>query len=220
MIAAIFAGAFVQGLTGSLHCPGMCGPFAHALGQSGRAGVQLTYNILRSVSYAAVGFLLGISGGVLNQVFASGIAAIVGGVLLVLLGVGLIFPRFSFHLRMPEPFIRWIGNVMRSSKSAYSAAAVLGSVSGFMPCGVLWPAYALALGTGVPWVGSAVMVFFSFGTYPAMLAMGFSGGLWRTKLARPAYRTAFALLMIALGIYTIAAHSLFHEICRSVAWQS
>lgn len=220
MIEAVFAGAFVQGLTGSLHCPGMCGPFAHAFGRSGRVSVSILYNVMRTLSYGIVGYLLGTSGGAINHLFESGIAAIVGGCLLVLLGLGLVFPRFSVHLRMPDFFLKMIGNVMRSSTGAYAGPAFLGAMSGFMPCGVLWPAYALALGTGVPWVGAVVMVFFSFGTYPAMLAMGLSGGVWREKLSRPVYRVVFAILMIGLGIYTIVAHAFFSEMCRSVAWQS
>lgn len=214
MILALAGGAFLQGLLGSLHCPAMCGPFAHTLGATqGRWSVLIAYNVMRSVSYATVGVLLGLSGQAVNLAVTSGAAAIAGGVLLILVGIAVIFPQFTvFHV--PAFIVRPLTGILRSGRGAHITAASFGLLSGLLPCGVLWPAYAVALSAGVYWIGALVMVAFSLGTYPAMMLIGLSGGFLRGRLSQPGWRIAFAAVIVSFGLFTIWQHGAIGALCH------
>lgn len=214
MILALAGGAFLQGLLGSLHCPAMCGSFAHTLGATqGRWSVLIAYNVSRSISYAAVGMLLGLSGTAVNYIVTTGAAAIAGGVLLILVGLAVLFPRFSvFHI--PGFIVRPLTGIMKSGRGARVTAAGFGLLSGFLPCGVLWPAYVLALSAGVYWIGALVMVSFSLGTYPAMMLIGLTGGFMRGKLSQPGWRLAFASVIVLFGLFTIWQHGAIGALCH------
>ncbi|THF56254.1 sulfite exporter TauE/SafE family protein, partial [Pseudothauera rhizosphaerae] len=59
---------FLAGMAGSMHCLGMCGGFACALGADGRgAGAtlrrHLVYNLGRVTTYCFLGALAGLAGG-------------------------------------------------------------------------------------------------------------------------------------------------------------
>ncbi len=206
MTLALFSAAFLQGLLGSWHCPGMCGPIAHVLhGGGGRTlSVTLLYNFGRTVSYFAVGLALGLAGGALNTFFLSQFAAVLGGVLIVLFGFTYLFASGPGALvAMPEFAVRGLGTLLKNGAGRLSVAFVFGTLSGLLPCGLLYPAYALALGSGQPLLGATAMVFFSLGTYPAMLAVG-TGSAWFWKhLRTPVIRRGFGLLMIVFGLGTI-----------------
>lgn len=214
MILALAGGAFLQGLLGSLHCPAMCGPFAHTLGATqGRWSVLIAYNVSRSISYATVGILLGLSGQMVNGIVTSGAAAIAGGVLLILVGLAVLFPQFSvFHI--PAFIVRPLAGIMKSARGAHVTASGFGLLSGLLPCGVLWPAYALALSAGVYWIGALVMFTFSLGTYPAMMLIGLSGGFLRGKMSQPRWRVAFASVIVMFGAFTIWQHGAIGALCH------
>jgi sulfite exporter TauE/SafE len=229
MTFALFSAAFVQGFAGSWHCPGMCGPIAHVLASGGGRTwwVTLFYNFGRSVSYFSVGLLLGLTGGLLNTIFLSSFAAVVGGLLIIVFGTMYLFAGGPGALvRLPDFVVRGLGRLLRSESGAADrrrplVALSFGMVSGLLPCGMLMPAYALALGSGDALAGAVAMVFFSLGTYPAMLATGAGSSFFWKQLNSPELRRVFGVAMIVLGIATIymrvyvphdhGAHGAHHE---------
>src|SRR3546814_16111776 len=91
---------FLAGLAGSLHCVGMCGGFACALGSDprGRAATlrrQLLYNVGRVTTYMFLGALAGTLGSALTTgssadqplLLAQRGLALVAGLLLVFIGL-------------------------------------------------------------------------------------------------------------------------------------
>ena len=95
MTVALLSAAFVQGLAGSVHCIGMCGPFALVLsGPEGRRPLVIfLYNLGRSFAYTLMGLTLGFIGGKANEFFAGPLAAIIGGGFIILFGLSYLFPR-------------------------------------------------------------------------------------------------------------------------------
>jgi len=157
---------------------------------------------MRSLSYMSVGFFLGIAGKTLNLYVVNSVAAILGALLLLYFGLSFLFPASipGFHgIRMPGWFNRSIGQLLRGRTNPVENAALMGMVSGLLPCGLLYPAYGLALGTGEPLAGAFIMFVFSLGTYPALMVVGLaSSKLWDFLRARwPGRILGIAMILYA-----------------------
>ena len=215
MTFALLAAAFVQGLMGFLHCPGMCGPFVIILnsGDGSRHAKNIVYNLGRTTSYATVGLGLGFAGHAANAFFLSPVAAFVGGALVIAMGVGYLVPsvRLDTGLRMPRSFTRVLADFMRQGGAVPSA--LLGVVSGLLPCGMLLPAYGLALSTGSPTSAALVMVLFSLGTYPALFSVGL-GSHWflRWTGGRGTARWVVGILLVVMGIGMVVLRAIGPEL--------
>jgi sulfite exporter TauE/SafE len=137
-------------------------------------------------------------------------ATLIAGLALITFGVlswgrFLIFPMSKSRHGEDEkasPFSRGLMRI-RSKRSARTRAALMGMLTGLLPCGWLWAFVVTAGGTGHVLGGLGVMVFFWLGTVPAMVGvLGFMGpALARVRAKMPAI-TAVAL--IAVGLATLA----------------
>lgn len=180
----------------------------HSYGQGQnkpRLTINLVYNLMRSLSYMSVGFFLGIAGKTLNLYVVNSVAAVLGAILLLYFGLSFLFPYSipGFHgIRMPGWFNRSIGQLIRGRTNPVENAALMGMVSGLLPCGLLYPAYGLALGTGEPLAGAFIMFVFSLGTYPALMVVGLaSSKLWDFLRARwPGRILGIAMILYAVFI--------------------
>ena len=172
---------------------------------SSRWTINTMYNLMRSLSYMSVGFFLGLAGKTINLYVVNSIAAILGAALLLYFGLSFIFPSIpGFHgIRMPAWFNRSIGQLLRGRTNPVENAALMGMVSGLLPCGLLYPAYGLALGTGEPLTGAFIMFVFSLGTYPALFLVGLaSSKLWDFLRARWPGKI-LGIIMIAYAIFIV-----------------
>ncbi|PJZ70454.1 hypothetical protein CH373_05115 [Leptospira perolatii] len=213
--------ALVQGLAGSIHCAGMCGPFAGTLslyaGKSSQSKVtflQLSYNLGRFASYSLVGVLLGFFGKGTNLAFSqlSWIqegAAWISVAFILFLGFSLIFWGKS-----PESvkfFSKWIGKLGRpllekirenqgKTNRVYSLAFTFGILTALLPCGVLYPAYALSFATGSPVLGALTMSFFFLGTFPLLFGIGFGFHRIASAIGNKSIKlVGLAIVIIGLG---------------------
>jgi len=75
--------AFILGLTGSLHCVGMCGPLMLAAGNGGRWESAFAYQSGRILVYILLGALLGTLGLGMRLWNAQSTVAFLSGVLLI-----------------------------------------------------------------------------------------------------------------------------------------
>jgi len=211
---------FVGGLAGSLHCVGMCGPFALALGSGERRlRSSMLYNLGR------VGTLLGLgalSGGLGAAVVASGPAALAGRALAIVAGVcmmvialetlgvaSVIGPRAAALAQVTVG--RALAVVLRSHSPA--APLAFGALNALLPCHLIYAFVAQAAATGSAAGGTAVMAAFGAGTVPAMLGIGVGGRLltakWRRMLGPVAgiLVLAFALFTIGRGLGVLPGHA-------------
>lgn len=208
---------FVASLLGSLHCVGMCGPFAllAAADPNQRKSALIptfAYSAGRLVTYSIVGFLFGLIGSALNQgtSFApwQQTATYVAGGMMIAVGLIALARLWGVQIRLPRVFSPVQQFLKRGFEKARSMppfrrAFVIGALTTLMPCGWLYTFAITAAGTGSPLWGVAVMVVFWLGTVPIMsaLMLGFDRIGTSVQAVVP---VMMATLVIAIGIFTIA----------------
>jgi sulfite exporter TauE/SafE len=233
--SASYLVALMMGLFSALHCFGMCGSIIGTLTLSLKPAIReqksllwpfvLSYNLGRITSYTLAGFLAGLLGHVLSLPFGYGeghrVLQIVSA--LIMAGAGLHiggwFPRFAYIekaggllWRRIEPYGRRLLPV-----ETLPRAFVFGMVWGWLPCGLVYAALALAATSGhvPPGGGEAVqlaatgghvlhsgltMLAFGMGTLPAVMAVGIMT-TWMVRLSRlRKFRCAVGITMILLAL--------------------
>lgn len=202
--------AFTLGLLGSFHCVGMCGPIALSIpGEKSSTVLMLLrgllYNAGRIFTYALLGFILGIFGMGATIAGYQNFLSIALGMLIIVFAF---FPHLKFsgnlngwYTRFSELISSSIAKLFRS-KSTYSSF-LIGFLNGFLPCGFVVTALAVALVTDTALNSSLYMALFGLGTMPIMLLMNIAPGFislkWRSKL-RP-FSTYFAIIIGLLLIW-------------------
>ena len=218
------------GLVGSLHCAGMCGPFALAIGlRAGAARARafahaLLYTLAKASGYALLGLVvarvahaaahagaaLGSAPGYAARLghLRAGLAWVAAALCLVLalsaLGVPLVPGTWRARLAHPASVPRPLALVFNAARALPGSARAfgLGFANAFLPCGLSAAALALALGT--PTVHATLGLFlFGLGTLPVLVAAAL-GGRAIPPLARARLRPVAALLLIVFAVVTAA----------------
>lgn len=211
--------AFAMGLISSLHCIGMCGSIIGSLTLSLAPEVRqnkaalfffvLNYNIGRISSYALAGALIGLLEMLLSLPFAQGhghrilqllSAAVMAGAGLYIAGL---FPRFAYIEKVGSKFWKKIepfGRKLIPVKTRMQAF-LFGMVWGWLPCGLVYAALALAATSGDSLKSSLTMLAFGLGTLPAVMGVGIMTALL-TRLSRMKhFRLLVGLFMITLALF-------------------
>jgi len=208
---------FIASLLGSLHCVGMCGPFALLAGSDktrrGAAVVPtLAYSFGRLITYSIVGLIFGSLGMALNHGTSFSnwqqSATYVAGVLMILVGAIALARQFGMRIRLPSTFkplskVVQAGFAKTRTMEPVPRALMIGALTSLMPCGWLYTFAITAAGTGSPLWGTLLMVTFWAGTVPIMTALmlGFNKISKRVQQKLP---VAMACLVVLLGLFTIA----------------
>ncbi|MEE4270494.1 MAG: sulfite exporter TauE/SafE family protein [Thermoanaerobaculales bacterium] len=208
---------FLASLVGSLHCVGMCGGFvafysgADGSGGSRRLLSHAAYSGGRLAAYATLGMAAGLVGAALDVAGSlAGFqrsAAVVAGAIMVTWGV-LALLRIGgvkiFRHGSGSTISRWLGRGISlvGQRPPLVRAAVVGLLSGALPCGWLWAFVVTGAGTGSALGGAAVMTAFWAGTVPVLFALGLGAQVVAVPLRRhiPAVT---ALILVGLGLYAI-----------------
>lgn len=197
---------FLAGVIGSAsHCIGMCSPFvlaqvANRVDDGGapmsewrrlRAAALLPYHLGRTTSYAA----MGAAAAAISYVFvgwtgfrwvAGGLLAL-GGILFLLMALDRLA---GFSLPISRRAMCGITRLVRplAADPRGIKGYLLGVALGFLPCGLVYAALAIAGGTGDPVLGALGMAGFAIGTAPILMIAGFAGAAlaqrWRGILRR------------------------------------
>jgi sulfite exporter TauE/SafE len=214
--------AFLVGLLGSTHCVGMCGGIVGALsaGLSAQARAskarllvnQLAYNAGRMGSYAVAGMVAGALG---QQATTFGLlegfplGRIIAGAVMILMGLYLggwwhalqVLERLGARLwKRIEPIGRHFIPVHRPDQ-----AFALGLVWGWLPCGLVYSALALAWVGGSGGQGATIMLAFGLGTLPTLLALGVSFEVLGRWVRDVRVRRLAGVLVILLGLAMLLA---------------
>ncbi len=213
MVVEILTGALVFGFFTGFHCAGMCGPIAIALplkntSKLARFTGAFLYNIGRSITYAAMGFLFGMLGEGLNMAGFQQWVSIVMGTLMIL---SVLFPSlFKDRFELNKTAFNFVGNVKLKLRKLFSdprhgTLFLIGLLNGLLPCGPVYAAVAAAIATGDAGTGAAFMFLFGIGTMPMLLAISLIGniisGNLRKKIAKfiPVTVVIIGLLFILRG---------------------
>ncbi len=134
---------------------------------------HLMFNIGRLISYAVLGFLLGLIGVELKFSLTFTSVLIIGVSLLMILlalqmiGVGA-FKKFQ--LTLPRFMSRYIADE-QNFQGKYMPF-LLGALTFFLPCGFTLTVQSIALISGNPVKAAIMLFFFALGTLPILLAIG------------------------------------------------
>jgi sulfite exporter TauE/SafE len=213
----LLSAALLAGLLGSAHCLGMCagisGLFAvNASVSSLRNDVPfaLTYNVGRVISYAVLGIIVASFGGVIVKA-SPGLAVgirLLSGIVIILVGL-----KVAFDLRALNAIERMGAKLWsRIAPAAKGLVPVtnlrralgLGLLWGWLPCGLVYSVLLIAATSAQPIHGAFIMVVFGLGTLPAMLLTGLGAARVSTFMRRRDTRLGMGLLIVALGVLTIA----------------
>jgi sulfite exporter TauE/SafE len=228
VIGALLASAFVMGLLGSTHCVVMCGGVVSLLSSglvkletNRRAALArslryaLAYNAGRVASYAAAGAIAGAFGALATRAPALrdaqlGLRVAAG---LLMLGLGLYLAgawrRFAAIESVGAPLWRRLEPLARRLLPVRSVASALalGAVWGWMPCGLVYAALGVALGTGSAGSGALAMIAFGAGTLPTLLTMGAVAARVAEATRHAWVRRAAGAVIVAFGVLQVASAS-------------
>ena len=211
--------AFIGGLLGGVHCVGMCGGIVGALSfgvdqqanNKRRVLTQILYNLGRITSYSIAGLIFGWIGALTIKGLASHTIRqylqTFSGIFLILLGFYMAnWWRILVRLeqaggiiwRRIEPFARKLIPI-KNARHAF----LVGTVWGWLPCGLVYTMLTLSLTSAHPVSGALVMLSFGLGTFPALLAFGLVAVHLRNFLANPIVRSVAGLMVIGFGMYLL-----------------
>ena len=200
---------FLAGLIGGpAHCGAMCGGFV--LGQIAermatvpaahlcewqriRGAALIQYHLGRLTTYAALGAVVGAGAGALLPHWM-GMALLLAGAMLFLAKGVIGAPR------------RWGFAVSGLARRAGGNRYLLGVALGFLPCGFLYAALAIAAAGQSALAGGVGMLAFGLGTVPTLVAVGLAGQIagrrWQHLIARwsPALMVVNAMLLVGLAV--------------------
>ena len=172
----------------------------------------LGYNLGRLSSYALAGALAGgIAAGLLRGADVLGwlapaqtVAYVITNLVLILLGLYLT-QWWSGVSRMEQ-----LGSGLWTRLRPHAArlvpvdtpakALLLGSLWGWLPCGMVYSALLTALMAGSAVQGALTMLAFGAGTLPVLLVAGMSGARLRQLAARPWVRRSAGVIVLAFGL--------------------
>ncbi len=207
--------AFVIGLAGGLHCIGMCGGIITALSiarqGAGRAGRSLlprftVYHAGRISGYMLIGVVLGSVGAtaasLASTLWIQKWLSFFVGVVMIFFGLqtGGFLPDIAGRISgfsAPAGLLRRAG-----SGGGLGVWLMAGLANGFLPCGLVYSALALALHSSSPVDGALIMLLFGMGTLPALTATSLL-----IRKVDPARRRALlkfaAVIVVIFGLFII-----------------
>jgi len=218
-LSAMLISAFMAGVFGSLHCAGMCGGIASALGMSLKQSAEnpkpvnsaLAFQLGRISSYFLAGVIAGHLGDVITQTaMFQGIAAYLRLFsALFIIGLGLylagFFPFFSIIEKLGVPVWKKISPLSRHLLPVkyLPQAYGLGFLWGWLPCGLTYSILLWSIAAGSAIEGGLLMLAFGLGTIPAMLSLTLGAGKVLNLVKQPTIRIVAGLLIVVAGLYIL-----------------
>ncbi|MCU7959941.1 MAG: sulfite exporter TauE/SafE family protein [gamma proteobacterium symbiont of Bathyaustriella thionipta] len=210
--------ALLAGLLGGVHCVGMCGGIVCALSLSASPAAApsrpnwpflLAYNAGRIISYSVAGLLAGLLGEVLlsSQLFPglrTGMLLLASVFLLLL---GLYIGNWWRGLARVEQAGGWLWRRIEPYGRRFiplqniSQAFVMGTLWGWLPCGLVYSMLILAVSSGSAFKGALLLFVFGLGTLPNLLLMGLLADRLRVLLQQRWLRSLAGAGLILMGSY-------------------
>lgn len=209
----LLGAAAALGLAGSVHCVAMCGGIAAAAGSRlqgpAGSGSGVLFNVGRVASYAVLGLAVGaVVGTAFGAVSARPFALALRGLaalLMLVLGLQLLTGRDWLGLeRLGARLWRRLQPLTGSALGLPGPVRyfALGMLWGFLPCGLVYSALALAATSGSAPAGAVAMLAFGAGTLPSMVATTLAGSAIMRRLGGRNTRAAAGVLMIVFAAWT------------------
>lgn len=186
-----------MGITGSLHCAGMCGPLALLAG--GR-GLPL-YLVGKTSSYILLGALAGALGhSVLGFGAGARVLAVGAGILLVIAGLHSL-GAIRDSMVGAGLLARAAGAIASVAGQGHAGKLVLGTANGFLPCPMTYAFVAMAAATASPIQGAATMLVLGVTTALPLAVTALAARRILSRVPLPLLSGALMLLAAAVTIY-------------------
>jgi len=213
MIELSLMSAFLVGLLGGGHCVGMCGGIVGAVSMhlpqsKSKAPFLLSYNAGRILSYTFAGAIAGLVGA--SSFFLEHVLPIqhvlYGISSLMLIALGLYLADIWHGVTHLERAGKGIWKTLQPFSKRYipvqniKQAFFLGSLWGWLPCGLVYSVLIAAIATGSAINGGLLMLAFGLGTLPTLLTMGMAAVRLKTVLQNIWVRRASGLLVLGFGL--------------------
>lgn len=207
-------GALLLGLMGAGHCLAMCGGIITTLSISSDGGTSknnwsfiILYQLGRISSYTFFGAIAGWLGLQFTELSPLPILKTLSGLLLIAMAL------YMSQIWLGLSYLEKIGKLLWTKISPVTKhlmpvknnkqALFLGTVWGWLPCGLVYTSlgYALSLGDSV--LSAAFMFIFGVGTLPATVFAGSASLTLKSFLNRKSIKLISALLFLLMGIFTL-----------------
>jgi len=213
MIELSLISAFLVGLLGGGHCVGMCGGIVGAVSMhlphsKSKVPFLLSYNAGRILSYTLAGGIAGLVGA--SSFFLQHVLPIqhvlYGISSLMLIALGLYLAGIWHGATYLEGAGKRIWKTLQPYSKRYipvqniKQAFFLGSLWGWLPCGLVYSVLIAAIATGSAINGGLLMLAFGLGTLPTLLTMGMGAVSLKTVLQNIWVRRASGLLVLGFGL--------------------
>ena len=205
---------FFVGLLGGVHCLGMCGSLVGILtaqlhGEGARWPFHLAYNSGRVASYTLAGALAGAVGqaGLLLRDVVPVQHLLFALSSLMLIALGLYLAGIWGAVRRIEGLGRVLWKrIQPLTRGLFPVttplrAFFLGTLWGWLPCGLVYSVLLTALASGQAESGALVMLAFGLGTLPNLLAIGLFWESLKRWVQSPQVRMGAGLLVASFGVY-------------------
>ena len=171
-----------------------------------RAAPIALFLAAKLVAYTILGVFLGWLGSVL-QLSPYSRAALQIGIGIFMLGTAArlfnLHPIFRYFVIEPPRFMtRYIRRFAKNSDSTVVTPLFLGTLTIFIPCGVTQAMMVLAIGTGSPLLGAAIMFAFILGTTPVFFGLAYVATRLGEALHTRFLQVAGAVVLV-LGLVSI-----------------
>ncbi len=172
--------------------------------KKGNAMPILFFIIAKLVAYTILGFALGWFGS-LFELSVKAQAFMQFAVALFMIGTALnllnVHPIFRYFIIQPPKFLTRLVRNQAKSKDFF-APAVLGAFTVFIPCGTTQAMMALAIASGSPWYGAAILFTFVLGTSPLFFILGYFATRLGDWYQKKFFKVA-AVAIIVLSLYNL-----------------
>lgn len=207
---SIFITALLMGLTGSLHCAGMCGPIVLFMPFHGLAGIRkwlaiAVYHFGRISVYALMGLLLLSFKSAFHPQWQQRVS-IIAGVLLLVIGL----MSFTGKKLLPIPFLNSIYGLWGKliAKPSEFTLFIAGLINGALPCGLVYMALSLSM-AATDWVEViGVLYTFGLGTLPMLVAVTLLGQKVRAFIKPTMLKLVPVTLFLFAGLFILRGMNL------------
>lgn len=194
----------MMGLTGSLHCAGMCGPIMLMIPfETGNRFRKWTgmflYHAGRISVYAFLGWLIYTFKSFFHPGWQQSVS-VIAGIVLLLIGLGSFISIRRVALPGSAWVVRHLGKFL--GNPAPEGLFLSGALHGFLPCGLVYMALSLAVGADSPVQAVFLMYAFGAGTLPMLIGIT----LFRNRVSffrKEKLRRIAPFLLLAFGILFI-----------------
>jgi sulfite exporter TauE/SafE len=171
---------------------------------------HVLYNAGRIMTYSFIGAMMGLTGSFMNSIsgFRSLIPMIAGAAMIVM-GVNItgLYGKTGW-LEKHGAMITGAGKEILKEQSLWKYF-ILGSLFGFLPCGLSYSVFIAAAGTGSLVSGMLLCLLFGMGTLPWLLLFGVAATYVGSRLRGVVYNVA-GVIVILMGIFFIVKGIVIH----------